>query len=118
MGICRGLTKIKDIILVMSDKFCNFAPDNDYEDPVGALATDVGKNIPVLEGEDAERFILMMEENERKAAERAKLPPTKEEIERRLSCAKIMYDFQKRQLEELEQEIKRLEKLNAETEEK
>ena len=141
MGICRGLTKIKDIILVMSEKFCNFAPDNDYEDPVGALttntdwvvdndddeyeddpvgalATDVGKNIPVLEGEDAERFVRIMEENERKAAEHAKLPPTKKEIERRLSCAKIMYDFQKRQLEELEQEIKRLEKLNAETEEK
>ena len=103
----------------MSEKKCNFATDESYEDPVGVLAyTDFTKPVPVLEGEDAERFVRIMEENERKAAERAKLPPTKEEIEKRLSCAKIMYDFQKRQLEELEQEIKRLEKLNAETEEK
>lgn len=104
----------------MSEKKLNFAQDyDDVDDPVGALAyTDFTKPTPVLEGEDAERFLRTMCENEQKAKERAKLPPTKEEIEKRLSFSKIMLDFKKRELKEIEEDIKRLEELYAEIEEK
>ena len=129
MGIRRWLTSFKRKNLAKSKNLSTFAPETameyDPDDPVGALATDSGKGPIVLEGEDAERFLRIMEENERKAKERAKIPPTKEELERRLSCVKITYDFDKRQLEEkekeikeLEEQIKRLEQIDGETKEK
>lgn len=95
--------------LHITKKKDNFAQnfDDDYEPT--ALATDSGKVIPLLEGEDAESFIRMMEENERKAKENAKIPMTKEEAEKRLSCKKIMLDFEENRLEELKKEIKKLE---------
>ena len=84
-----------------------FEPDID-DDPVGVLAyTDFTKPTPILEGEDAERFIQMMEENERKAAERAKIPPTLEELKQRYMYEKMLYEFDKEQL------LKREEELNA-----
>lgn len=103
----------------MKEKKPNFADEYD-DDPVGALAyTDFSKSVaPVLKGEDAERFIRMMEENEKKAAERAKLPKTKEELEGELSVKKMLYEFQERELKELKKEIEKLEKkLHAKTEE-
>jgi hypothetical protein len=50
-----------------------------------------------------------MEENERKAAEKAKQPMTKAEAEKRLTYMKIMYEFEKNNLEEKAKEIKALE---------
>jgi flagellar motility protein MotE (MotC chaperone) len=122
MGICDRLTKFKEKFLVMKKKNTNFADEYDVDDPVGALAfTDFTKPAPVLEGEDAERFVRMMEENERKAEERAKIPPTKEELENRLNWMKLVYNFEKQRLEENEKEIKELEeeikKLDGKTKE-
>jgi len=92
----------------MSKKSNTFA--DDYDEPIGALAyTDFSKPSPILEGENAERFIRKMEENERKAAEKAKKPMTKEDAKRKLSCSKIIYEFEKNRLKELEEEIKKLE---------
>ena len=59
----------------MNKKSSTFAED--YEEPT-ALATDNGE-IPILIGEDAERFIRMAEENERKAKELKNKPNTKKE---------------------------------------
>ena len=113
MAKSRRLRFFKRKFLAKSENLSTFAPETameyDPDDPVGALVTDSGKGPIVLEGEDAERFLRIMEENERKAEERAKIPPTKEELECRLSCMKIVYDFDKRQLEEKEKEIKDLE---------
>ena len=100
----------------MKKKFPNFAQDFDNE-PVGALATDVVKEIPVLMGEDAERFIRNMELAERKAEERSKRPKTRQELESEISIKKMLLDFQEREVEELRKEIKKLEKVHAKTEE-
>ena len=100
----------------MKNNFPNFAQDFDDE-PVGALATDVGKEIPVLKGEDAERFIRNMELAERKAEERSKRPKTRQELESEISIKKMLLDFQEREVEELRKEIKKLEELHAKTEE-
>ena len=111
------LNKIKKRNLANSEKFRTFAAQDD-EEPTALAFTDFSKPTPILEGEDAERFIRIMEENERKAAERAKLPPTREKLERELSCAKMMLDFQEREVEQLRNRIKELEKqLNGKTEE-
>jgi hypothetical protein len=108
------LNKIKKRNLVKSEKFRTFAD----EEPTALAYTDFSKPMPILEGEDAERFIRIMEENNRKAAEKAKLPPTREELERELSCSKIMLDFQEREVEQLRNRIKQLEeKINGKTEE-
>ena len=112
----RRLKFFKKKKLDKSESLSNFA--DEYDEPTALAYTDFTKPMPVLEGEDAERFVRIMEENEKKAKERAKLPPTKEEIDRELRYSKIMYDFNKRQLEELEERIKELEKLHAEIEEK
>jgi DNA repair exonuclease SbcCD ATPase subunit len=85
--------------------------DNDYDDdPVGALAyTDFTKPVPVLEGKDAERFIRMMEENERKAAERAKRPMTVEEAKKELSYEKMFLKMKENEVKEMKDRIKKLE---------
>lgn len=85
--------------------------DNDYDDdPVGALAyTDFTKPVPVLRGKDAERFLLMMEENERKAAERAKRPMTVEEAKKQLSYEKMFLEMKENELKEAKESIKKLE---------
>ena len=95
-----------------------FTDFTDDEEPTALAFTDFTKPMPTLEGEDADRFIRIMEENDRKAKERAKTPPTREELEKQLSCAKIMLDFQEREVEQLRNRIKELEKeLNGKTEE-
>ena len=92
----------------MSKKSNTFT--DDYDDPIGALAyTDFSKPSPILEGENAERFIRIAEEKERKAAENTKKPMTKEDAKRKLFCSKIIYEFEKSRLKELEKEIKELE---------
>ena len=53
----------------MSDKNTTFAAD--FDDEPTALATD-GGGCPILQGEDAERFILEMERASRLAEERRK----------------------------------------------
>ena len=85
--------------------------DNDYDDdPVGALAyTDFTKPVPVLRGKDAERFLLMMEENERKAAERAKRPMTVEEAKKELSYEKMFLEMKENEVKEMKDSIKKLE---------
>jgi DNA repair exonuclease SbcCD ATPase subunit len=85
--------------------------DKDYDDdPVGALAyTDFTKPVPVLEGKDAERFIRMMEENERKAAERAKRPMTVEEAKKELSYEKIFLEMKENEIKKMKDSIKKLE---------
>lgn len=100
----------------MKNNFPNFAQELDDE-PVGALATDVGKEIPVLRGEDAERFIRNMELAEREAEERSKRPKTRQELESEISIKKMLLDFQEREVEELRKEIKKLEELHAKTKE-
>ena len=100
----------------MKNNFPNFAQDFDDE-PVGALSTDIGKEIPVLRGEDAERFIRNMALAEREAEERSKRPKTRQELESEISIKKMLLDFQEREVEELRKEIKKLEELHAKTEE-
>ena len=91
----------------MSKKSTTFAEN--YEEPTALAYTDFTKPMPILEGEDAERFIRAMEENERKAVERAKQPMNIEEAKRLLSTMKMIYEFEKGELEKKEKEIKELE---------
>lgn len=93
----------------MSKKKHTFANEND--EPTALAFTDFSKPPPILKGKDADRFIRKMEENERKAAERAKQPMTVEEAKKRLSYNKIIYDFEKNRLKDIEEEIKKLENI-------
>jgi hypothetical protein len=79
------------------------------DEPTALAYTDFTKPMPILEGEVAERFVKTMEENKRKAAERAKQPMAKKEAERKLSFSKILYEYEKDNLAKLENEIKSLE---------
>ena len=111
----KFLRKFKAKNFAKSKKIRTFAKN---DEPTALAFTDFTKPMPTLEGEDAERFITIMEENNRKAKERAKIPPTREELEKQLSCAKIMLDFQEHEVEQLRNRIKELEKkLNGKTEE-
>jgi hypothetical protein len=118
MGICDRLTKIKEKFFDMKKKNSNFAAESN-DDLGGALAfTDFTKPAPVLEGDDAERFIRMMEENERKAKERAKQPKTVAELVGELGIMKVMYEYEERELNNLKKKIEKLEKeLHAKTKE-
>ena len=83
---------------------------DEYDDEPTALAyTDFTKPMPILEGEDAERFLRIMAENEEKARERAKQPMSLEEAEKRLSYEKIILQFEKDKINDIEKEIKDLE---------
>ena len=94
----------------MSKKSATFAENYDNDDPVGALAyTDFTKPMPILTGKDAERFLLMMEENERKAAERAKRPMTLEEAKKELSHDKMFLEMKENEVKEMKDRIKKLE---------
>jgi hypothetical protein len=74
------------------------------EEPT-ALATDVGKPIPILSGKSAERFVKLMEENERKARERANKPKSKDDLEKQLTYLKFVYDMEKSNLEDIKNKI-------------
>ena len=84
---------------------------NDYEEPTALAFTDFSKPMPILEGEDAERFISNMEENERKAKESANQPITKNEAEKLLSYNKIIREFELNRIKEIDKEIKKLEEI-------
>ena len=117
MEIRGCLTFFKRFFLEKKKKNTNFAPDLD-DDPVGALAfTDFSKPSPVLEGEDAERFIMKMAEAEKNARDRSERSKTKEEIEGELCVKKMLLDFQQREIDNLKKEIEILEKLHAEKKE-
>ena len=79
------------------------------DEPTALAFTDFSKPSPVLEGEDAERFIKTIEENERKAKERSKREPTLEELKRRHSFLKILIEFEKNQIQKEEKELEELE---------
>ena len=99
------LRKFKGKHFAKSKKISTFTND----EPTALAFTDFSKPTPILRGEDAERFIRIMEENEKKAEERAKIPPTKERLENRLNWMRLVYEFDKQQLEKSEKEIKELE---------
>ena len=103
------IVKFKPKDLVDREKNSIFV-DEEIDDPVGGLAfTDFSKPTPVLEGEDAERFIRTMEENSKKAKERAKIPPTLEELKDRLSFQKMFLEWDKETIRKREEEIEALE---------
>ena len=77
----------------------------DLDEPTALAFTDFSKPSPVLEGKDAERFIRIMEENERKP----KIPPTLEELKNRLSFEKMFLEWDKEAIRKREEEIKELE---------
>jgi valyl-tRNA synthetase len=79
------------------------------DEPTALAFTDFSKPTPVLEGEDAERFIRIMEENEKKAKERAKTPPTLEELKDKLSFEKMFLEWDKETIRKREEKIKELE---------
>lgn len=91
----------------MSKKSTTFAEN--YEEPTALAYTDFTKPSPVLKGKDAERFILMMEENERKAAERAKQPMTVEEAKKQLSYEKMFLEMKENEIKKMKDSIKKLE---------
>jgi len=94
----------------MKEKNSTFALSNEGEEPT-ALATDVGKNIPILDGEVAERFEQMARENEEKALKMRNEPITIEEAKRILPYKKMIYKHELKQLKSLEEEIKTLENI-------
>ena len=119
--IIHRLTKFKIKSFAKSKKKRIFTSQSE---PTALAFTDFTKPMPTLRGEDAERFIRIMEENNRKADERAKIPPTLDELERRYGVSKMVFDMHKRELEDeenrlkkLEQEIKKIKEENGKTEE-
>lgn len=94
----------------MKEKSSTFAPKNDTEEPT-ALATDVGKVIPILEGEVAERFLSIMRENDEKAKEAAKRPLTKEDAEKELAYERMFLRMAEEELKGRKNRIKKLEQI-------
>lgn len=93
----------------MSEKKIIFAEN--YDEPTALAFTDFTKPLPILEGEDAEKFLKNMEEAERKAEERAKKPMTIDKAKRLLSFNKFMLDYENGKVEEIKKEIKKLESI-------
>ena len=91
----------------MSKKNTIFASDN--EEPTALAYTDFSKPMPILKGKVADRFFRIMEENERKAAEKAKKPMTLEEAEKQLSHEKMFLSIKENELKEIKDRIKKLE---------
>lgn len=120
--VSKFLRNIKTSNLVKSRKFRTFANDKDNEPT--ALATDVGKDIPILKGEDAIRFMERMKEVEEEAERIKNEPPSLESLKNQLAFEKIMLDFDLDQVKarwtaicNIEDKIKKLEKNNGKTEE-
>lgn len=120
--VSKFLRNIKTSNLVKSRKFRTFANDKDNEPTV--LATDVGKDIPILKGEDAIRFMERMKEVEEEAERIKNEPPSLESLKNQLAFEKIMLDFDLDQVKarwtaicNIEDKIKKLEKNNGKTEE-
>lgn len=95
-------------------KISTFA--HDYEDEPTALANDIGKDIPIIKGKDAERFLKIMEENEKKVKQHS--TPTLKELRNCYSYSKLILDLKQREVKELENKIRNLEKQIKEVETK
>ena len=89
--------------------YTDFRDYDDDDDEPTALATDVGKNIPILEGEAAERFIRIMEENNKKTEKRAKRKMTKEEAENALHYKRMFLKMKEDEIIQEKKDIKELE---------
>ena len=85
----------------------NFATD----EPTALAYTDFSMPSPVLSGEAAEEFIKNMEEAEKRAEENAKKPKTEEDLRRELEFKKVLYEYEERELNNLKDEINKLEEL-------
>lgn len=101
------LTKIKKKNLVMSEKNCTFASDDD--EPT-ALAVDSGRPIPTLTGESARIFLERAAKVEEEAKKRMNEPPTLEGLKRKLTFQKFFLENEERQLQKMKDKIKDLER--------
>ena len=90
-----------------SKKIPTFANEND--EPT-ALATDVGKHIPILKGEVARRFLENARKAELEAERRKNIPPTLEELKKEFSFKKMFLEMDRKSLEEKEKELLELER--------
>lgn len=79
-----------------------------HDEPT-ALATDSGKPIPILEGEDAARFIENMIKAEEEAEKRRLREPSLSELKEELSYQKMFLESEERMIEERKRKIMRLE---------
>lgn len=112
----KDLTKFKGKNLVNSKKVRTFA--NDDDDEPTALATDVGKPIPILSGKSAERFLERARQVEEEAKRRMNEPPSLEFLERELTFNKFFLEEDLRKVEERKNKIKDLENKINELKEK
>lgn len=115
------LKKINNKNLVKCEKNRTFAND---EEPT-ALATDVGKPIPILSGEAASCFLRNMKKAEEEAERRRNIPPTIEQLEKQLMYEEFFLEDDLRGIEErkerisnLRNKIKFLKEKNGKTEER
>lgn len=99
------LRKFKRKHFAKSKKIRTFAND----DEPSALATDVGKGIPILTGKSAQLFLERAAKVEAEAKRRMNEPPTLESLERELKFQKFFLESDKRVMEEREEKIKKLE---------
>ena len=79
-----------------------------FDEPT-ALATEGQGRMPILTGEDAERFVANMREAERLHEERMKRPPTRDEVERKLSYLKMILALKERELSAMKAELEKYE---------
>lgn len=92
--------------LVKSKKNRTFALDD--VEPT-ALATDIGKGIPILTGEAARSFIEQANKVEEEARQRKNEPQSLESLKVKLAYKKTIYRFNEKQLNESKKEIQDIE---------
>ena len=80
------------------------------EEPT-ALATDIGKPIPILKGEDAIRFEKLARQAEQDYEKRKNAPKSLEQLQQQLQMEQMMYDFSLKQLKERENKITKIKNL-------
>ena len=81
-----------------------------FDEPT-ALATEGQGGMPILTGDDAERFVANMREAERQYEEHMKRPPTRDEVELRLSYLKTFLAMKERELSNMKAELEKCEEL-------
>ena len=119
--LMKLLKKINNKNLVKCEKNRTFSND---EEPT-ALATDVGKPIPILSGEASSCFLRNMKKVEEEAERRRNIPPTIEQLEKQLMYEEFFLEDDLRGIEErkerisnLRNKIKFLKEKNGKTEER
>jgi len=110
----KVLTTINKKSFANSKKVRTFAND----DEPTALATDVGKAIPILRGKAAEHFLERAAKVEEEAKRRMNEPPSLEFLERELTFNKFFLEEDLRKVEERKNKIKDLENKINELKEK